>query len=54
LPTFFPPEAGLAHRPVGALPLPIDGPELVTLGDQDGPEALEQAAGAIRRTFHDL
>src|SRR3954471_14105418 len=44
LPTFFPPEAGLAHPPVGRLPPPVHGPQLVALPDQLGPDALHDAA----------
>src|SRR6266849_8041480 len=45
LPTFFPPEPGLAQPAVRALPLPIHGPEFVTRGRQFGPDALQDAAG---------
>src|SRR5215469_11112382 len=46
LPTFFPPEAGFAHPPVGGLPLPLDVPQFVALLDQLGPDALHDAASA--------
>src|SRR5215468_7790727 len=46
LPTFFPPEPGLAQPAVRTLPLPIHGPQFVTLGHQYGPDALHDAAGA--------
>src|SRR4051812_24835942 len=46
LPTFFPPEPGLAQPTVRALPLPVHGPQFVTLGRQLGPDALHHAAGA--------
>src|SRR5947209_1716285 len=46
LPTFFPPEAGLAQPPVCALPLPVHGPEFIALADQFLPDALHHAAGA--------
>src|SRR5215467_2413657 len=44
-PTFFPPEPGFAQPAIGRLPLPIDGPQFVTLGHQEGPDALHDAAG---------
>src|SRR5947209_18257143 len=46
LPTFFPPEPGLAQPPVGRLPLPLDRPELVALLDQHGPDPGEDAVAA--------
>jgi hypothetical protein len=46
LPTFFPPEPGLAQSPVGRLPLPIDRPEVVAFLDQHGPDLLEDAVSA--------
>src|SRR5437764_6379532 len=45
LPVFSPPEPGLAQHRVGRLPLPLDAAEFVTLGDQDHPDLLEDAAG---------
>src|SRR3954451_9811554 len=44
LPTFFPPEPGLAQHRVGRLPLPLDPAELVALLDQHRPDLLEDAA----------
>lgn len=44
-PTFFPPEPGFAQPGIGTLPLPIDGPQLVTLRDEDGPDLLHDPAG---------
>src|SRR3954453_9262185 len=44
LPTFFPPEPGLAQSAVGGLPLPVHGAELVALVDQLLPDALHDAA----------
>src|SRR5262249_53980645 len=44
LPTFFPPEPGLAQSAVRALPLPVHGPQVVAFGHQGGPEALHDAA----------
>src|SRR6516165_12807404 len=46
LPTFFPPEPGLAQHPVGRLPLPVDRAEVVTLGDQCRPDLLEDPGAA--------
>src|SRR5437588_3823451 len=43
-PTFFPPETGFAHPPVGGLPLPVHGPQLVALLDQLLPDALHDPA----------
>src|SRR3954468_23363342 len=43
LPVFFPPEPGLAQHRVGRLPLPLHPAELITLGDQDRPDLLEDA-----------
>src|SRR4051812_28526546 len=45
LPTFFPPEPGLAQHRVGRLPLPLDPAELVALGDEHRPDAPEHPAG---------
>src|SRR5512135_3325583 len=45
LPTFFPPEPGLAQHAVGCLPLPLDFAQFVALGSQQGPDLLEHAAG---------
>src|SRR5207302_2218168 len=45
LPTIFPPEPGLAQRRVGTLPLPIDGPQLVALLEEDGPDLWHDPAG---------
>src|SRR4051794_11780481 len=45
LPTFFPPEPGLAQHRVGRLPLPLDPAELVALGHEHGPDPLEYSAG---------
>src|SRR4051794_16727215 len=44
LPTFFPPEPGLAQSPVGGLPLPVYGAEFVALVDQLLPDALHDPA----------
>src|SRR5439155_22591837 len=44
LPTFFPPEPGLTQSTIGALPLPIHGPELLARGRQLGPDAFHDAA----------
>src|SRR5947209_6184905 len=41
LPTFFPPEPGLAQGPVGALPVPVNRAEFGALLDQQGPDAAE-------------
>src|SRR5256885_9077655 len=38
LPTFFPPEPGLAQPPVGALPVPVDAAQFGTGLDEGGPE----------------
>src|SRR5262249_28710584 len=46
LPTVFPPEPGLSQPAVGRLPLPLDGPQLVALLDQDGPDPGEDAVAA--------
>src|SRR6516165_493899 len=46
LPTFFPPEPGLAQHPVGRLPLPVHAAQLVTFPDQHGPDLLECAVAA--------
>src|SRR4051794_9903466 len=43
LPTFFPPEPGLAQHRVGTLPLPLHAAEFVALGDQHRPDLLEDA-----------
>src|SRR5215472_9805936 len=40
LPTFFPPEPGLAHAAIGTLPLPVDLAQFLARGDQRGPDAL--------------
>src|SRR3954462_11830940 len=45
-PTFFPPEAGLAQPPVGRLPLPVHGRQVVALLDQLLPDALHDPAPA--------
>jgi hypothetical protein len=45
-PTFFPPEPGLAQPPVGRLPPPFDGPEVVARLDQHGPDPGEDAVAA--------
>src|SRR3954468_20191241 len=44
LPTFFPPEPGLAQHRIGRLPFPLDPAELVALGDEHGPDPLESPA----------
>src|SRR3954447_14785947 len=44
LPVFFPPEPGLAQHRVGRLPRPLHPAEFITLGDQDRPDLLEDAA----------
>src|SRR5512135_3163028 len=46
LPTFFPPEPGLAQHPVSRLPLPLHAAEFVALGDQHRPDLLEHASGS--------
>src|SRR4051794_27357209 len=46
LPTFFPPEPGLAQPAVGALPLPVHSPQFVALPDEFLPDASHHAAGA--------
>jgi hypothetical protein len=45
LPVFSPPEPGLAQHRVGRLPLPLHPAEFVALGDQDGPDLLEDTSG---------
>src|SRR5262249_55430393 len=45
LPVFFPPERGLAHRPVHAQPGPIDAHEVVVLQKARLPELQEEAGG---------
>src|SRR5947209_3073259 len=54
LPTFFPPEPGLAHGPVGALPLPMHCPEFGALLHQQGPDAAQDAllAPALEPAMH--
>src|SRR5258707_2871427 len=44
LPTFFPPEPGLAQPAIRTLPLPVYGPQFIARGHQLGPEALHDAA----------
>jgi hypothetical protein len=44
LPVFSPPEPSLAQHRVGALPLPLHPAEFVALGDQHGPDLLEDPA----------
>src|SRR3954451_15922071 len=44
LPVFFPPGPGLAQHRVCTLPLPLHPAEFITLGDQDRPDLLEDAA----------
>src|SRR5262249_474930 len=46
LPTFFPPEAGLAQPAVGALPPPVDLAQFLALGGQGGPDAFHHAVAA--------
>src|SRR5207302_9307615 len=46
LPTFSPPEPGLAQPPVGALPVPVDAAQLGAALQQHGPDAGEHAAAA--------
>src|SRR6266481_217023 len=46
LPTFFPPEPGLAQLGIRTLPFPIHGAQLVALGDEDRPDRLHDPAGA--------
>src|SRR5437660_6647821 len=46
LPTFFPPEAGLAQPPIGRLPLPVYSPQFVALFGQFRTDALHDAASA--------
>src|SRR5262249_59383208 len=46
LPPVFPPDPGLPQPAVGRLPLPLDGPQLVALLDQDGPHPGEDAVAA--------
>src|SRR5258708_6176503 len=46
LPTFFPPEPGLAQPAIGTLPLPVDSSEFVALRSQLGPDALHHSTGA--------
>src|SRR4051794_23525097 len=46
LPTFFPPERGLGHRPVHREPLPIDPVERVVFGQPDLPQFQEHAGFA--------
>src|SRR5947208_16469484 len=45
-PTFFPPEAGLAHSGVGALPLPLYPAQFVALLGEFRPDAFHDAAFA--------
>src|SRR5262245_10631409 len=40
LPTFFPPETGLAHAAVGTLPVPVNLAQFVALGDEASPDLL--------------
>jgi len=42
-PVFFPTQRRLGHRPVHALPFPIDAFQLVVLGQSELPELLEHA-----------
>src|SRR6516165_10521622 len=46
LPTFFPPEPGLAQAAVGALPLPVDRAQLCALGGPGGPDPPHHAVAA--------
>src|SRR6516164_1422529 len=46
LPTFFPPETGLAHAPVCTLPLPVDLLEFVTRLDEHRPDSLHHPVAA--------
>jgi hypothetical protein len=39
------PKTRLAHRAVGALPLPVDAPQFLAVLDQQGPDPLENAPG---------
>jgi hypothetical protein len=43
LPVFFPPEGGLGHAPVEALPLPVDADPVVVLVQGDLPQGAEHA-----------
>src|SRR5262245_44126794 len=45
-PTFFPPEAGLAHAAVGTLPVPVNLAQLGALRGQGGPDLRHHAAAA--------
>src|SRR5215472_8614767 len=46
LPTFFPPEPGLAHAAIGTLPVPVDLAEFLALLGEDGPNFLHHAVAA--------
>jgi hypothetical protein len=43
LPVFFPPEGGLGHAPVEALPFPVDADYVVVLVQGDLPQGAEDA-----------
>ena len=42
-PVFFPPERGFGHRPVHALPAPIDAFQIVVLQEGHGPQILKDS-----------
>jgi hypothetical protein len=46
LPTFFPPEPGLAQHPVGGLPFPVHSAEFVARFHKYRPNPLEDAVSA--------
>src|SRR6185369_1415818 len=46
LPTFFPPEPGLAQRRVAALPFPIDPAQLIASFDEGRPDPFHDPSGA--------
>src|SRR5713101_9407064 len=54
LPTFFPPEAGLAELSIRRLPVPLDTAEFIAFGDQYLPDALHHApcAPALEPVMH--